>query len=63
MSRRVARLERDLGARLLERTTRRLHLTEAGELYYPHCRRIEEEAENAEISVRRPAVCCASPRR
>lgn len=51
VSRRVARLERDLGARLLERTTRRLHLTEAGELYYPHCRRIEEEAENAEISV------------
>ena len=34
VSRRVARLEQQLGARLLERTTRRLRLTEVGETYH-----------------------------
>lgn len=47
VSRRVARLERALGVRLLERTTRRLGLTEAGALTYEHCRRIGEEVEDA----------------
>lgn len=36
VSRRVARLEEQLGARLLERTTRRLRLTEVGEIYHEH---------------------------
>lgn len=34
VSRRVAALERDLGVRLLQRTTRSLGMTEAGRLYY-----------------------------
>ena len=34
VSRRVARLEANLGLRLLQRTTRKLNLTEAGQLYY-----------------------------
>jgi DNA-binding transcriptional LysR family regulator len=34
LSRAVAALERELGVRLLQRTTRRLHLTEAGRAYY-----------------------------
>lgn len=51
VSRRLARLETELGVRLLERTTRKLHLTEVGSLYYEHCRRILEEAEHAELSV------------
>ncbi len=36
VSRRVAHLEQQLGARLLERTTRRLRLTEVGETYHAH---------------------------
>lgn len=39
VSRRIARLERDLGVRLLQRTTRKLGLTDAGEAYYQSCSR------------------------
>ena len=48
LSRRVLRLEQTLGVRLLERTTRQMHKTEIGNLYYQHCKRIIEEAEHAE---------------
>lgn len=47
ISRRVAQLEKTIGLRLLHRTTRRLELTEAGQLYYERSRRIVEEARQA----------------
>lgn len=45
VSRAIAQLESELGVRVLERTTRRLHLTPSGEVLLPHCRRILAEAE------------------
>lgn len=44
LSRRIGVLEKAIGLRLLHRTTRRVELTEAGQLYYERCRRIVEEA-------------------
>ncbi|MCJ0763162.1 LysR family transcriptional regulator [Variovorax terrae] len=51
LSRRVAELEARLGVRLLQRTTRRLSLTEAGELYHRHCVAMRDEAEAAAEAV------------
>jgi LysR family transcriptional regulator, regulator for bpeEF and oprC len=51
VSRRLRGLEDRLGARLLNRTTRRLALTEAGTLYYEHSKRIAAELEEAESAV------------
>ncbi|MES2632754.1 MAG: LysR substrate-binding domain-containing protein [Pseudomonadota bacterium] len=51
LSRRVAELEARLGVRLLQRTTRKLSLTEAGEIYHRHCVAMREEAEAAEEAV------------
>lgn len=43
VSRRIARLESVLGARLLERTTRRLRLTDAGRTYFAHAERAVDD--------------------
>jgi DNA-binding transcriptional LysR family regulator len=48
ITRLVAELERHLGTRLVNRTTRRLALTEAGEAYLAHVRRILKDIEAAE---------------
>jgi DNA-binding transcriptional LysR family regulator len=47
-SRHVSALERSFEVKLLNRSTRRLSLTEAGTLFYEHCARIVREAELAE---------------
>jgi len=51
LSRRVAELEARLGVRLLQRTTRKLSLTEAGELYHRHCSAMRDEAAAAAEAV------------
>mgnify|MGYP003703463705 FL=1 len=48
VSRIVADLEGRLGARLLNRTTRRLSLTEAGQAYVERCRQILDEVDEAD---------------
>lgn len=53
VSKAVSRLEEKLGARLLNRTTRRLSLTEAGSELYRRSVRALEEIENAELEVAR----------
>lgn len=53
VSKEVSRLEQALGARLLNRTTRQLSLTEFGSAFYEHCARVVQEAEEAELLVER----------
>lgn len=47
VSRSVAQLEQDLGARLLHRTTRKLHLTEAGSAFYERVARALSDIDEA----------------
>ncbi|NYZ15044.1 LysR family transcriptional regulator [Azospirillum sp. RWY-5-1] len=51
VSRRITELENRLGARLLNRTTRRLSLTEVGQAFYERCTRIIADLEEAEMAV------------
>lgn len=51
VSRKVQELEERLGAQLLNRTTRKLGLTEAGAVYHDHSARIARELEEAESAV------------
>ncbi|MDP2315742.1 MAG: LysR family transcriptional regulator [Pseudomonadota bacterium] len=44
LSDRVRRLEEDIGAPLFERTTRKVHLTDAGRRLLPHARQLLDEA-------------------
>jgi DNA-binding transcriptional LysR family regulator len=46
-SRHVSALERTLAVKLLNRSTRKLSLTDAGAVFYEHCARIVQEAELA----------------
>jgi len=51
ISRKISELEKALGVRLLERSTRRLRMTEIGQDYYERCRRGLEEFETANLMV------------
>ncbi|MFC3651516.1 LysR family transcriptional regulator [Dyella humi] len=44
LSRRISALEKAIGLRLLHRTTRKVELTEAGQIYFERCKRIVDEA-------------------
>lgn len=44
LSRRISALEKAIGLRLLHRTTRKIELTEAGQLYFERSKRIVDEA-------------------
>lgn len=51
VSKQIQRLEDRLGVRLFNRSTRHIHLTEAGELFYERCSRIVDAIEEAEETV------------
>ncbi|HRN88666.1 LysR family transcriptional regulator [Hyphomicrobium sp.] len=53
VSKAVSELEADLGARLLDRTTRRVAPTEAGLAYYQRCLAILAEVDEAEAQIAR----------
>ncbi|HEV7802749.1 MAG TPA: LysR family transcriptional regulator, partial [Burkholderiales bacterium] len=48
----VSRLETDLGAQLLTRTTRRITVTDFGREYYASCRKVLSEIENVENALK-----------
>src|SRR2546427_514251 len=56
VSRHVAELEAHLDARLLNRTTRRLSLTESGRVFYERCVQLLADLEEAEESATLQAV-------
>lgn len=51
LSRRISALEKAIGLRLIHRTTRKLELTEAGQVYFERCKRIVEEARLAHVQL------------
>jgi DNA-binding transcriptional LysR family regulator len=59
VSAKVARLEKRLGVTLIQRTTRKLNITPAGQAYFERCARGLEEIEAAEAEV---SLSAAEPR-
>jgi len=53
ISRAIADLEKGLGVRVLERTTRRISLTAAGRVVYPHAKKLLDETEHARTQIAR----------
>ncbi|XXN66344.1 LysR substrate-binding domain-containing protein (plasmid) [Enterobacter ludwigii] len=51
VSRRIAALEESLGARLLNRNTRKLSVTDNGQLFAQHAQRILDDVQEAELAV------------
>jgi DNA-binding transcriptional LysR family regulator len=51
ISQRIAQLEERLGLRLLNRSTRRVSLTNSGLVFVEHCRRARSEAEAAKVAM------------
>ncbi|WP_105573960.1 LysR family transcriptional regulator [Cronobacter sakazakii] len=53
VSQRISQLEAYVGLRLLNRTTRKLSLTFAGEHYLVHCREMLDASERADLAIQR----------
>lgn len=51
VSHRIRRLEEDLGCRLFNRTTRKMHLTEQGRVFYENCLEVVLALDRAEASI------------
>lgn len=49
----VARLEQEVGVRLLQRSTRRMQLTAEGRLFHERCRRVLDDLEDAQAMLSR----------
>lgn len=52
VSAKIARLEKDLGTTLIQRTTRRLNITPAGQAYFERCLRALKELQDGEAELR-----------
>jgi DNA-binding transcriptional LysR family regulator len=63
VSRAIADLEKGLGVRVLERTTRRISLTPPGRLLYPHAKRVVEESDAARAAIAKLHAPTAGPLR
>ncbi|MDA6076785.1 LysR family transcriptional regulator [Edwardsiella anguillarum] len=67
ISQTITKLERALQIRLLNRSTRRISLTEAGRIYYQGCRKMLQEAQEVHEQLyaynNTPAAPCASAAR
>src|SRR5258708_14479981 len=61
VSKNVQRLERQLGVRLLHRSTRKLSLTPEGRLFYERCTGPLQELEGAQTAVREKSTSPAGP--
>ena len=59
VSRQIAALEAELGVRLLKRSTRTVELTEAGTSYLSRVRRLLQELEDANKSLKTPVAAAA----
>ena len=53
VSQRISQLEQAIGLRLLNRTTRQLNLTFAGERYLIHCQEMIQASERADLAIER----------
>ena len=51
LSRRIEKLEAELGSRLVERTTRRVSLTESGRQFLTHAQAVLAEMEKAVLGI------------
>ena len=51
LSRKISQLEDRLGVRLLQRSTRRLSVTEIGQIYHQHCAAMIAEADSAQDAI------------